>query len=156
MIFPFEVPIDDGDSRLTDKIIAEEGGALLAAMVRSYGHGILAADDQPFAKWKIPYFQTQRAMADPVFAFLNLSEDESDVYAKFSLGEVTTQRQLYCAVKQWMKNFDESQVKLEKVLDEVNKNLSDPGYVFEAANTSGNNWWCVRAPHLLFPNVASM
>ena len=46
-------------------------------MVRMYEIMIAKADGQPFGKWKIPFFQSQRAMADPVFAFLQLSADEA-------------------------------------------------------------------------------
>jgi len=63
--------------------------------------------------------QSQGAMADTVFAFLLAA------HAKYEDDEETTLRSLYDAVKNWVKpkHFDESQVKLEKVLAEVNKNL---------------------------------
>ena len=56
-------------------------------------------------------------MADTVFAFLLAA------HAKYEDDEETTLRSLYDAVKNWVKpkHFDEPQVKLEKVLAEVNK-----------------------------------
>ena len=62
-------------------------------------------------------------------------------------------RALYDAVNEWMKprKFDETTVKIEKVLADFNKDLPSPGYVLTAATASGNQYWCEHAPHLLLP-----
>ena len=95
-------------------------------------------------------------MADPVFAFLQLSQDDAHVYAKYEAGAETPVRALYDAVKTWFlpRTFDETTVKIEKVLSDFNEDLPGEGYVFTAAATGANQYWCEHAPVLLLPPVA--
>jgi hypothetical protein len=90
----------------------------------------------PFAKWKIPHFADERNLADPVFAFLKLTQDDADTYAVYEEDSETTQRELLKAVQEWHPCFDADRAKLAQALGKINENLPGDGYVLHTPESA--------------------
>jgi hypothetical protein len=143
MAFRFGTAIEDGDEALIDEILTKEADAVLVLLVRAYQFMRQNAAGAPFSKWQIPYFADERNLADPMFAFLKLTQDDADTYAVHQEDSETTQRDLLKAVKEWHPRFDPDRAKLEQTLGKINEDLPGDGYVLHTPG--GTHWYqCVH------------